>query len=313
MPVSESHRASGLDAPLTDIANMKCADFTNIEDAFFTYFDMLDDTIESLDAVAIAVAAPVNDDWINVTNNRWQFSKIALQERLTAHHFLVVNDFTAQALAQIDPTPNTVILSGQSDDTTPLLVIGPGTGLGVSALIPSPAGYIPLEGEGGHVSFSPRSAMENALLAFTRQTHNHVSAEHFVSGSGLENIYRFLANSSGSEPSLTALEIGAEAISSDGICRDAAIMLLEILATVIADNVLTIGAWRGAVIAGGVVPQLEPLISKSNFADRIHSIGVASHLTRDLPVWLSSDTHSGLRGALAGMSIAHLQPRILND
>ena len=90
-------------------------------------------------------------------------------------------------------------------------------------------------------------------------------------------------------------------------------MLLEILATVIADNVLTIGAWRGAVIAGGVVPQLEPLISKSNFADRIHSIGVASHLTRDLPVWLSSDPHSGLRGALAGMSIAHLQPRILND
>ena len=295
-------------SPLTDIANMKCADFQTIEDAFSTYLGAQN----TLDAVAIAVAGPVNDDRINITNNDWQFSKTALQKTLGAKRFLVLNDFTAQALAQIDPHQNEVILSGQSDDSAPLLVIGPGTGLGVSALIPSPSGHIPLEGEGGHVSFSPRSDKEIALLKFMKKTHDHITAEHFVSGAGLENIYRFLADSSGVKPSLTTPEIGAQAIASAGICRDAAIMLLEILATIIVNNVLTIGAWRGVVIAGGVVPQLAPLIPQSDFANRIHAIGVASHLTQHLPVWLSTDPHTGLQGALAGLSSTHLQPRILH-
>ena len=189
-------RAASYESPLTDFVNMKCADFQTIEDAFSTYLGA-QNTIE---AVAIAVAGPVNDDRINITNNDWQFSKTALQKTLNAKRFLVLNDFTAQALAQIDPHQNEVILSGQSDDSAPLLVIGPGTGLGVSALIPSPSGHIPLEGEGGHVSFSPRSDKEIALLRFTQKTHDHITAEHFVSGAGLENIYRFLADEAGIKP-----------------------------------------------------------------------------------------------------------------
>ena len=78
---------------------------------------------------------------------------------------------------------NVEILPGESDENAPLLVIGPGTGLGVSALIPSANGPIPIEGEGGHVSFSPRNDDERALDAFMRRHSAHVSAEHFVSGS----------------------------------------------------------------------------------------------------------------------------------
>ena len=298
-------RTTGYASPLTHIANMKCADFQTIEDAFSAYLK----TQDTLEAVAIAVAGPVNDDRINITNNDWQFSKTVLQKTLNAKRFLVLNDFTAQALAQIDPSQNEVILSGKSDDTAPLLVIGPGTGLGVSALIPSPSGHIPLEGEGGHVCFSPRSDKEIALLKFRQQTHDHITAEHFVSGAGLENIYRFLADAADIKPTLTTPEIGAEAIKNPGICQDAAIMLLEILATTIVNNVLTLGAWRGVVIAGGVIPQLAPLIPKSNFTNRIHTIGIASHLTQNLPIWLSTNPHAGLHGALAGLNSAHLQSR----
>ena len=99
-------RTTGYASPLTDIANMKCADFRAIEDAFSAYLK----TQDTIEAVAIAMAEPVNDDRINITNNDWQFSKTALQQTLGAKRFLVLNDFTAQALAQIDPSQNEVIL-----------------------------------------------------------------------------------------------------------------------------------------------------------------------------------------------------------
>lgn len=92
------------------------------------------------------------------------------------------------------------------------------------------------------------------------------SAEHFVSGGGLENIHHFLADRAGQPAGMTAPEIGERAIAEDGLCRDAAMLLLGILGTVITDNVLTLGCWRGVVISGGIVPKLAPLIAHSPLA-----------------------------------------------
>lgn len=305
---------------LGDIVSMKCADFSTIDDAFAAYASKinLDERMggAGLDAVAIAVAAPVNDDQINFTNNHWRFDKTALWTSLPAKQLLVLNDFTAQALAQSDPTANGNIqlLDGHSDERAPLLVVGPGTGLGVSALLPTSVGPLPLEGQGGHVSFSPRSDVEIALYNYACQTFDHVTMEHFVSGAGLERIYGFLADTKATSPAvMDAPDIGTRALAEDGLCRVAALMLLDILGTVIADQTLAIGAWRGVVIAGGIVPQLAPLVPASNFAHRIRSVGSSSPLTENLPVWLSIDPYAGLRGALAGLNSAHLAQRILTD
>ena len=162
--------------------------------------------------MAIAVAGPVNAETVDVTNNHWLFNKHDLLTGLSLRRLLVINDFTAQALAQTDPRDNgnVEILPGESDENAPLLVIGPGTGLGVSALIPSANGPIPIEGEGGHVSFSPRNDDERALDAFMRRHIAHVSAEHFVSGGGLENIHHFLADRAGQPAGMTALKLAKE-------------------------------------------------------------------------------------------------------
>ena len=150
-----------------------------------------------LDAMAIAVAGPVNAETVDVTNNHWLFNKHDLL-RAVLRQLLVINDFTAQALAQTDPRDNgnVEILPGESDENAPLLVIGPGTGLGVSALIPSANGPIQSR-EGWSCQFSPRNDDERALDAFMRRHSAHVSAEHFVSGGGLENIHHFLADRAG--------------------------------------------------------------------------------------------------------------------
>ena len=125
----------------------------------------------------------------------------------------------------------------------------------------------------------------------------HVSAEDFVSGPGLENIYRL---QTGTE--LAAPEIGKAAMAGDGPAREAAMTMLGILGTVIADAVLTTGSWRGVVIAGGIVAQLQPLLADSPFAERFRHGGTMGRLLADVPVWLSVDPHAGLRGAAVAMA-----------
>ena len=307
--------AAGAGTNLSNIWTAKCADFPTIETAVEAYRETLGAVKSTyLDAMVIAVAGPVNAETVDVTNNHWLFNKHDLLTSLSLKRLLVINDFTAQALAQTDPrgNGNVEILPGESDENAPLLVIGPGTGLGVSALIPSANGPIPIEGEGGHISFSPCNDDERALDAFMRRHSAHVSAEHFVSGSGLENIHHFLAERTGQPVGMTAREIGEKAIKEDGLCRDAAMMLLGILGTVITDNVLTLGCWRGVVISGGIVPKLAPLIAKSPLAERIRKTGLTEHLMEMIPVWLSVDPYAGLRGAEVALGNAHLAPRVVD-
>ena len=87
--------------------------------------------------------------------------------------------------------------------------------------------------------------------------------------------------------------------------------MLGMLGSVIADAVLTIGCWRGVVIAGGIVAQLRPLLEDSPFASRFRHDGVMGRLLADVPVWLCVDPHAGLRGAAEAFFTPSLQPRII--
>jgi len=286
--------------------SMLCRDFPTLEAAFLAYQERVG---RPLSAASIAVAGPVQGEHVAVTNNDWRFGKRQLMQALRLDRLLVVNDFTAQALAQSDPTAygNLPLLEGAGQDDAPLLVIGPGTGLGVAALVPSPLGPVPLEGEGGHVGFAPQDDVEMDLLKRMSAEIPHVSAEHFVSGGGLETLYRLLSDG----VVLPAPEIGAAALAGDATARRAVHVMLGILGTVMADAILTIGCWRGAVIAGGIVVQLQGLLADSPFAARLRHDGAMGHLLADLPVWLSVDPHAGLRGAAAAFDNASLASRMI--
>lgn len=301
--------------PLTGIKNLICDDFPRIEDAINAYLKTSTDTPSlEIDAICIAVAAPVKGDNIDVTNNHWQFSKTALLEYLPITSLLVINDFTAQALAQTNPeaSSNQLILEGASRVDAPLLVIGAGTGLGVATLIPTNNGYQVIEGEGGHVCFSPRDELEGELYAYLRKTRPYVSAEEVISGPGLERVYHFLCGREGVNPSYWhAAHIGSAALREKGLERQAALMLIDALATVMVNNVLTMGCWRGAVIAGGVVPRLARLIPESRFKERFREVGVMSDALEDVPVWLATDTLVGLDGARKALANPNLASSII--
>lgn len=298
--------AAAAEDGLSNVRSMLCGDFPSLQAAMAFY---LDETGIAASAASIAVAGPVQDAHVDVTNNHWRFEKRDLLAAVGLDRLLVINDFTAQALAQADPLAhgNLTLLEGAGPAAAPLLVIGPGTGLGVSALIPAADGYIPLQGEGGHVGFAPQDDAELQLLQALRAEVGHVAAEHFVSGGGLETIYRLQTGGN----RLTAPEIGTAAVAGDGPERAAAMMMLGILGTVIADATLTMGCWRGVVIAGGIVAHLRNLVADSLFATRFRHGGTMGRLLAEVPVYLSVDPHAGLRGAATAMSTAALRHMVI--
>ena len=307
-------------ATIADIKVMACADFPTIEDAINAYLGQLPaDQSKNIDAVSIAVAGPVMDDVIDITNNNWRFSKTALQQNLGVKRLMVINDFTAQALAQHQPNRhgNQLLKQGRNHDqeqsNAPLLIIGPGTGLGVAALKPTSQGIIPIEGEGGHVYFTPRNDLERHLEEYLRGEVGFVSAEHIISGSGLEAIYRFLCHHDNAPyDRKTAAEIGDAALISDGRERQAVFILMEALATVMVNTIITLGCWQGAVIAGGIIPRFAAIIDESSFFDRFQDAGVLTPTFQDLPIWLATDPYLGLEGARDALTNPYLSAQVMH-
>jgi len=188
---------------------------------------------------------------------------------------------------------------------SPLLVTGPGTGLGVAALLPSNSGPMVIEGEGGHVSFAPRDEGEANILAVLEAKFGHVSAERVVSGPGLETIYKIKNGAR-----LTAPEIGDGAFAGDDKCLKAVNLMFKSFATVVANAALSFGAGSGIVIAGGVTPRLRGLLDQSGFYERLGDHGRRSTFLSNLPIYLAIDPYAGLRGAGHAARSAQLSRRI---
>ena len=144
---------------------------------------------------ALAIAAAITGDRIRMTNHPWSFSVAALRDRLGFERLIAINDFTAVALALplLSPGDRVQVGGGAPVAGKPIAVLGPGSGLGASGLVPTGSGWVALTGEGGHATMAPANERESAVLALMRQRFDHVSAERVLSGPGLVNLYNALA------------------------------------------------------------------------------------------------------------------------
>src|SRR4051812_22678775 len=102
----------------------------------------------------LAIAAPATGDEIRMTNHPWGFSVAALRAELGFERLEIINDFTAVALAlpRLTPAERAQIGGGEPTAGRPIAVLGPGSGLGASGLVPAGSRWLPLTGEGGHVT-----------------------------------------------------------------------------------------------------------------------------------------------------------------
>ena len=279
------------------IQTLPTADYPTLQDAIRAYLQAQGETVAQ---AAIAIANPVTGDHIQMTNHHWSFSIAAMQYELRLEKLRVINDFTAQALAipRLTATEKRAVRAGEAVAGTPIAVLGPGTGLGVSGLIPNGDRWIALASEGGHVSFAPRDDAELAIWQYARIQYGHVSAERLINGAGLSLIDSALANAENDVSNRSPAEITAAALAGEARARATLYHFSAFLATVAADLVLTLGARGGVYLCGGILPRVaDYFIKESPFNARFADKGRFAAYLDAVPVWLVTAENPGLLGA----------------
>lgn len=261
---------------------------------------------------AFGIANPIDGDFVKMTNHHWAFSISDLQARLGLAHLQVINDFTALAMAlpalssaELEQVGGGAPLAGRA-----IGLLGAGTGLGVSGLVPCGNDYAPLEGEGGHVTLSALNAHEAELIAWLSTRYPHVSAERVLSGPGLVALYEAHAAVAciTAEP-LNAAEVSSRALDgSSSLCVDTLRTFCAFLGTVAADLALILGARGGIYIGGGIVPKLGDFFARSPFRERFEQKGRFSEYLARIPTYVILAPYPGLVGAARAMEQAATRP-----
>lgn len=289
-------------SPLT----LECKKYPSLEAATKAYLTWIRYRGPAVKSAAFAVACPVLTDNVSLTNSDWSFSISGLQEALQLDELTVVNDFVAQALAVplLKDSQKIKVGQGEAAEGFPIVVVGPGTGLGVSILVPQPDGrWTALASEGGHATMPAPYPEEERVLAALRQEYGHVSAERVVSGMGLTNLYKTLLVLHGKEgKTLQPAEISQRAMEGDDLCREAVQMMFGLLGTLAGNLALTAGALGGVYIAGGIIPRdgLLEMFKESSFRIRFEAKGrFTSYLSR-IPTYVMKADYPAFLG-LSGL------------
>ena len=255
---------------------------------------------------AIAIANPVNGDYVKMTNHHWEFSIEALRLAVGFEVLVVANDFTALArsLPLLADEQKRQVGGGTPQAGAPLGLFGAGTGLGVSGLIPSASGWTALLSEGGHVSFPPMNPEEVAILQYAWTEFPHVSAERLLSGVGIELIYRALVAQRGhDEPVLSAPEIARRALAGDcPLCEDVIEHFCTMLGTIAGNLGVTLGATGGIYIGGGIVPRLGARFDRSGFRARFEEKGRFNQYLAAIPTYVITAEYPAFVGVSAILS-----------
>jgi glucokinase len=253
---------------------------------------------------ALSLPNPILGDQVKLTNHPWEFSVERMRRNLGLQTLLVINDYSALAmgLPRLEPAERVKVGGGEAVAGGVLGVIGPGSGLGVSALIPVRDRPVALSSEGGHVSYPPQDADEALVVALAMRRYGHASGERLLSGPGLELIYEALAQAAQHTPALrTAPEVSAAGLAEppDPVARRALAVFCAMLGTVAGNLALTLGCVGGLYIGGGIVPQMLGFFEQSAFRERFERKGRFRPWLAAIPTWVVNAPRAALRGASA--------------
>ena len=253
---------------------------------------------------ALAVAMPIIGDQVKMTNNeRWSFSIEATRRTLGLEKLILLNDFTALALAlpRLKQSELHQVGGGSAVAKATIGLIGPGTGLGVSGLVWTGDHWVPLMTEGGHVTLSPVTEQEWKIACVLQQRFGHVSTERLLSGPGLVNLYQALAELEGRTPEdLQPPVITERALAgSCSLCHQTVEIFCAMLGTAAGNLAVTLGALGGVYIGGGIVPQLGDFFSHSMFRERFEAKGRFKSYLAAIPTYVITADNPALRGVSA--------------
>ncbi|KXU89283.1 RpiR family transcriptional regulator [Paraburkholderia monticola] len=278
-----------------------CADYPGVADVIKKY--LKDTKIGRVNHAAIAIANPVDGDQVSMTNHDWTFSIEATRRALGFDTLLVVNDFTALAMALpgLTDAQRVQVGGGQRRPNSVIGLLGPGTGMGVSGLIPADDRWIALGSEGGHATFAPADEREEIVLHYARKKWSHVSFERVAAGPGIEVIYRALAGRDKKRvaANVDTAEVVKRALDGEPLAAESVDVFCGILGTFAGNIAVTLGALGGIYIGGGVVPRLGEFFERSSFRKRFEAKGRFEAYLQNVPTYVITAEYPAFLGVSA--------------
>ena len=285
---------------LSQAKTFSTADYDSLEAVIRFY---LDEQKQEITDGCIAIACPITDDWVEMTNHDWAFSTSKMKANLGFEHLEIINDFTAVSMAIPMLSADDVMQfgGGKAVNDKPVAVYGAGTGLGVAHLVHVDKRWVSLPGEGGHVDFAANSEEEDLILEVLRAELGHVSAERVLSGAGLVNLYRAIVKSDDRVPeNLKPKDVSQRALDDSCTdCRRALAMFCVIMGRFGGNLALNLGTFGGVYIAGGIVPRFLEFFKSSGFRAAFEDKGRFKDYVQNIPVFLITHDQPGLLGASA--------------
>ena len=283
-------------APITDVQVLPGAHYPTLQAAMHAYLDGLGRGAPA--AVAIAIANPITGDMVRMTNHDWAFSQSAVKAEFGLRTLRMLNDFTALALALPDLPAAELrqVGGGEAVPGVAMGLVGAGTGLGVSGLLPDGhGGWVPLEGEGGHVTLPATTARERIVMDGLIRRYGHASAERVCCGQGLVDTCAILCEADG----VTVQGLDSASAVSEAALKAGHPQALEtlnifcaMLGSVAGNLALTLGARGGVYVGGGIVPRLGAWFDASPFRERFDNKGRFTGLLQGMPVWVITSAQS---------------------
>ncbi|XYX40790.1 glucokinase [Candidatus Erwinia dacicola] len=272
--------------------------YASLEAVIHAYLDKQQQDIKH---GCIAIACPITEDWVEMTNHNWAFSTSKMKTSLAFKALEIINDFTAVSMAIPMLSPDDVLQFGGEPavQDKPVAVYGAGTGLGVAHLIHVDKRWVSLSGEGGHVDFAANSDEEDMILEVLRAELGHVSAERILSGGGLVNLYHAIVKSDDREPeNLKPRDVSERALNGSCTdCRRALSMFCVCMGRFGGNLALNLGTFGGVYIAGGIVPRFLEFFKASGFRAAFEDKGRFRDYTSHIPVFMITYDQPGLLGA----------------
>lgn len=282
---------------------LSCDDYETAEQGIADYLKR--SGCEKPDVICLAAAGPVVNGRVRFTNNHWVIDVGRLQETFSTSSVKLLNDFEAIAYA--------ITMLGENDVSTigvasadpggkrefTYAVLGPGTGLGAGGLLVRNEGVFPIVGEGSHAGFAPETPTQFKVLKQLRERFERVSSERLLSGPGLKNIYWALGRIRGvPTEDITTAEIFSRVLANeDAVAVEAAQLFFEALGQTAGNLALTLGAFDGVYLAGGIVKRYPDLLSASSFRAGFENKGRHRALMEKVPTFLILHPQPGLLGA----------------
>src|SRR5471030_237933 len=301
-----SDPAASTPLQMENVRRYRVNDFASLADAIRQYFT--DSGLQAQHALIAAAGRISEGETVQITNNPWAISAHKLQVELGLQSVRLVNDFAAQSMAVTLLQPSDLVPVGKlplpklgAQDEQTFVIVGQGTGLGVGGLLLRQGKCSVLQTEGGHAGFAAHTPEDIEILKRLNQRYGRVSNERLVCGNGLVDLYGVLCEIAGQTPEpLKPEDISNRAnANSDPLCVQVVETFVGIFGSVAGDLVLTLGAWDGVYLTGGLVPILLPWMERGNFRERFEAKGRFRVTMAQVPTQAIINPEPGLMGAAA--------------